>query len=200
MRTNFLFITMVVVLFILSACGTISEQYGGAFEKDDYSDEAEENDNGDVQNQEKEKITSTITPARDLTGKWSGSFKTREDTTDVECLYTGTMLLTLQQRGNALTGTFRLDDIDVQTKNKETDSTIPPIPCGVPVYPTYIEAPVTGQVSSSAIEIYGGGLTQWSGSFTTDLMTLYFKQCVVGPGGCILADKQGSSAKLMRER
>jgi len=77
--------------------------------------------------QEEPELTSTITPARDLSGKWIGLFESQENTPDVDCLYTSTFELQLQQKGNNLQGSMIFTNIDVEQNYKSSI----PIPCGI---------------------------------------------------------------------
>ena len=154
-------------------------------------------------------LTTAISPARDLTGDWAGtlsrSFSINEETEDVFCLYTGTAKLTLQQQGNGVTGSMRIDEITVKDTQKQapTDEYGLPaviIPCGVPVSPSYLDIDLEGTVSSSTIDLQGF-FTRFSGSFTTDLMTLYPKQCVFSSGsGCSVVAGSDSIMKLTKTR
>ena len=144
--------------------------------------------------QEEPELTSTITPARDLSGKWIGLFESQENTPDVDCLYTSTFELQLQQKGNNLQGSMIFTNIDVEQNYKSSI----PIPCGVPVDRSSSD-PLTGTVSSSALSILRGGTKVMSGSFTTDNMMLVVDRCVMQPySKCIVANGGRATVILSR--
>lgn len=113
-------------------------------------------------------LTTTITPARDLTGTWGGSFSMKDTTSD-GCSFSGTWEATLTQDGNDLSGSFSI------------------IQASSPDYPANdfcTLAPGTfnfggGTVSSSSFQFdssdYGGFHVK--GYFTTDLMHGTFNEC-----------------------
>lgn len=113
-------------------------------------------------------LTTTITPARDLTGTWGGSFSMKDTTSD-GCSFSGTWEATLTQDGNDLSGSFSI------------------IQASSPDYPANdfcTLAPGTfnfggGTVSSSYFQFdssdYGGFHVK--GYFTTDLMHGTFNEC-----------------------
>lgn len=141
-------------------------------------------------------LTSTITPARDLSGDWVGIFSSQENTPDVDCLYTGTFELQLQQSGNNLEGRMVFTNIDVEQDYKSSI----PIPCGVPIGRSSSD-PITGTVSSSAFSISRGGKKVMSGSFTTDNMMLVVDRCVMQPySKCTVANGGKATVTLSRKR
>ena len=79
----FLLLSFMAVLFIASCAAPVGDQPGG------------DNDQPD-----KPKITSTISPARDITGQWEG----RVTFTDriFSCVYKGDMILNIGQNGKKL--------------------------------------------------------------------------------------------------
>jgi len=144
--------------------------------------------------QDKPELTSTITPARDLSGKWIGLFESQENTPDVDCLYTSTFELQLQQKGNNLQGSMIFTNIDVEQNYKSSI----PIPCGVPIERSSSD-PITGTVSSSALSIFRGGTKVMSGSFTTDNMMLVVDRCVMQPySKCTVANDGRATVILSR--
>jgi len=146
--------------------------------------------------QKEPELTSTITPARDLSGEWVGLFESQENTPDVDCLYTSTFELRLQQNGNSLEGRMIFTDIDVEQDYKSSI----PIPCGVPIDRSSSD-PITGTVSSSALNIFRGGTKVMSGSFTTDNMMLVVDRCVMQPyGKCTVANDGQATVILSRRR
>ena len=108
--------------------------------------------------------TSELSAARDLTGKWTGTpvFMDRANT----CSYQGTMELTLQQTGNDVTGYYDL----LVTKTGEGASCV-----RVGSSFRYL---IQGTVSSSSISLVVADTDSLTGSFTTDLMTLRWEQCL----------------------
>ena len=146
--------------------------------------------------QEEPELTSTITPARDLSGEWVGSFSSQENTPDVDCLYTSAFGLILQQNGNNLEGRMIFDGIEVEQNYKSSV----PIPCGVPIDRSSSD-PITGTVSSSSLSIYRGGKKVMSGSFTTDNMMLVVDRCVMQPySKCTVANDGQATVILSRKR
>ena len=106
--------------------------------------------------------TSTITPARDLTGQWNGivSFTERSP----KCSYQGDMILNLRQQGDNINGNFNI----VVTKAEGNDCVRIGSQFG------YL---VSGTVSSSAISLLVADTDVLLGSFTTDIMTLRWESC-----------------------
>jgi len=158
---------------------------------------------------QQERLATTISPARDLTSSWAGalpgSFSIKEETADNFCLYTGTVELEMQQQGSQVAGQMKIENIKVETTQKQESQMdeygllVPPVPCGVPVAPPYISLDVVGTVSSSAISLEGY-YTGFSGSFTTDLMTLYPEKCVTNAGSdCSVVRGSDSVVKLTRQ-
>jgi len=145
--------------------------------------------------EEEPELTSTITPARDLSGNWIGLFESQENTPDVDCLYTSSFELQVQQKGNNLQGRMIFTNIDVEQNYKSSI----PIPCGVPIDRSSSD-PITGTVSSSALSILRGGTKVMSGSFTTDNMMLVVDRCVMQPyGKCIVANGGRATVILSRK-
>ena len=110
-----------------------------------------------------------LTPARDVTGKWTGTpvFSDRAN----ECVYEGTMELTLQQHGNNVSGYYDLTVTKTQGN-----------PSCVTVGSTF-RFLVEGTVSSSQLHLLIAETDRLNGSFTTDLMTLRWEQCTVCESG-----------------
>jgi len=127
---------------------------------------------------------TSLTPARDLTGTWTGTpvFTDRGN----ECAYEGTMELNLQQNQNHLAGSFNL------TVTKTTGDP----PC-VRVGSSFHYL-VDGTVSSSQIHLIIADTDYLNGSFTTDLMTLRWQQCTSCESGPAI--KLIGMVSLMREQ
>ncbi len=106
---------------------------------------------------------TNLTPARDVTGNWTGSpvFTDRA----YECAYEGTMKLRLEQQDSNVTGYFDLTVVS-------TDGS----PACVQIGSTFRYL-VEGTISSSRIDLLVAGTDALVGSFTTDLMTLRWEQC-----------------------
>jgi hypothetical protein len=128
--------------------------------------------------------TASLTPARDLTGRWTGTpvFTDRAN----ECAYEGAMELTLMQNENHLTGFFNL------TVTKTTGDP----PC-VRVGSSFHYL-VDGTVSSTQIHLIVADTDSLNGSFTTDLMTLRWQQCTSCESGPAI--KLVGIVQLMREQ
>jgi hypothetical protein len=107
--------------------------------------------------------STTLTPARDVTGQWSGApvFTDRAN----ECKYDGTMTLTLQQNGDVVTGYF---DLTV-TSSEGNPSCV--------MIGSSFRYLVEGTISSTQITLVIADTDRLLGSFTTDLMTLRWEQC-----------------------
>lgn len=135
-------------------------------------------------------LTTTLTPARDLTGTWSGTAKFQENVPGAECLFEGTFALTLQQQQNNVRGNFVFTETAFEQTNLPTDSPIPPIGCSGPVDGTTRDQ-VTGTISSSALTLQRQQTKQFSGSFTTDQLALTIHECLVQFGDeCTVEDNK----------
>lgn len=122
-------------------------------------------------------VDATLSPARDVTGTWSGSL-TMQDTGPPGCSYGGTATLTLVMNGNDVTGSLTES---VQVTNQPDPNT----PCDTTGTPTFS---VNGTVSSSSITMTDSEGDTLTGSFTTDLMTLNVASPVTpssGGGKCV---------------
>lgn len=118
-------------------------------------------------------IDSTITPARDLSGQWSGTAQFQEDVEGAECYFAGNFELTLQQQNDQIQGYFIFTETSFRQVKKPSNSPIPPIGCSGPV-DDITQNRLIGTVSSSSLNF-----EEFSGSFTTDLLTLTPKTCIV---------------------
>ena len=106
---------------------------------------------------------TNLSPARDVTGTWSGIpvFTDRAN----DCRYDGTMEMTLQQEDSHVSGYF-----DLTVTKTDGDSSC------VDIGSTFRYL-VEGTISSSHIELLVADTDTLNGSFTTDLMTLRWEQC-----------------------
>ncbi|MBI1828057.1 MAG: S8/S53 family peptidase [Thaumarchaeota archaeon] len=112
--------------------------------------------------------TTTITPAGDLSGHWSGSFSMKDTTSD-GCTFSGSWEATLTQNGNDLSGSFSI-----------VDSSSPDYPAN----DFCTLAPGTfsfsgGTVSSSSFQFDTSGVGEFhvKGYFTSDLIHGNFNEC-----------------------
>ena len=108
-------------------------------------------------------LTTTISPARDLTGIWEGPAQWRNNVGNPACSYEGRLRLNFQQNGNNLAGTMQA----TITKNNQL---IADVPCSQPG--TFPPAAGVGTVSSSSFKFI-----EYSGTFTSDLMQGTFESC-----------------------
>ncbi len=116
-------------------------------------------------------LNTTITPARDLTGSWSGSTAYQDNAANPNCKYEGKFDLNLQQQGNALQGVYQL------TITKATKLLTTSLPCSqLGAYPPQ---QITGTVSTSIVQFTEGYAT-FIGVFTTDMINLNFESCPDG--------------------
>ncbi|MDE1812623.1 MAG: hypothetical protein KGI19_00990 [Thaumarchaeota archaeon] len=128
---------------------------------------------------ENQQITSTITPARDLSGHWSGSFSMKDTTSD-GCSFSGSWEATMTQNENDLTGTLVI-----------TSANSPDYPANDYCTWSAPDFPFDGTVSSSSFNISAGGnLFAATGSFTTDLIRGNFNEC--SDGSCASGTFTGS--------
>ena len=105
---------------------------------------------------------STLSPARDVTGTWTGPASLK-DTGGPECSYQGPTVLNLTQYEGDVEGVLSIDPLSVA--NQPTSQ-----PCDMP---SFIQGPVYGTVSSSSISLRDDYGDTFTGSFTTDTMTLH---------------------------
>ncbi len=119
----------------------------------------------------RQQLTTTITPARDLTGQWSGSFTFTNNCPNPACRYTGRLVppslaLNLVQNGNQVGGALTVDFNQFETEE------LVGMPC-----PTFREAGGVqqtqifgGTVSSSRFTFQDVGGNTWNLMLTTDLL------------------------------
>lgn len=130
-------------------------------------------DSANSQTGEKE-LTTTITPARDLTGEWEGlpgSAKWHDNVANWACSYEGYIHLSLRQNGNALAGTFQATITKVIPNSWNTGK----VPCSS--LGAQSPAPLTGTVSSSSFKFKMYTIVDSTGSFTTDTLQGTFESC-----------------------
>lgn len=118
---------------------------------------------------QKGQLASTISPARDLTGTWAGSAIYQDNAVNPNCKYEGGFVFNFQQQGNNIQGTYSLT---ITKSNQLLDTGLPCSPPG-----QYPAAAIIGTVSSSRIDFTDTSNDIFSGTFTTDLMTLNFESC-----------------------
>lgn len=123
----------------------------------------------------KKPLTTTISPARDLTGNWAGSITFTNNCPNPSCRYIGRMTppsiaMTLTQNGNAVQGT-----VDINFANFEIQELVQGQGCG-----TFAQLVQQGTVSQSAINngvvsssrftFTDIGGNSWDLHFTSDLL------------------------------
>ncbi|HII38399.1 TPA: hypothetical protein HA318_00140 [Candidatus Micrarchaeota archaeon] len=141
-------------------------------------------------------LDATINPARDLTGKWTGTASFEEDNIftraaagEVLCSWAGTFTLNLVQNGNDITGYLNKgssatwSDYSLQvTSHSQTvlsaPGEVPPAGCPVIQGGIMDGGLDSGTISSTAILLNAHGRQVFSGSFTTDQLTLSINQCL----------------------
>jgi len=138
---NILF--LIVPILILSGC---TGQYDTSTSKD-------------------KKLTTTITPARDLTGTWEGIARW-SDTYSPECRYEMEYKLTLTQKENTLDGTFGPSEA-ATTSGKVIEGSEET--CLTPFQAAIIDPFIHGTVSGAEFTIDAQSATL-TGTFTTDLI------------------------------
>ena len=102
---------------------------------------------------------SGLTPARDNTGDWSGTWQINVED---YCTFSGTININFQQNNNAITGNYNYKVTNIQNLNPDLG-----IDCKLDPFSGY----TTGTVSSSSITLSFDSWTM-KGSFTSDLMSL----------------------------
>lgn len=140
---------------------------------------------------------STISPAGDLTGTWRGTASFREDVEGAQCTTTGSFTLNLQQDGNDLAGDYVFSGISISQKRIAGNYDVPPVGCAGPA-DNELSGQVSGTASSSSLTLDSGGLRQFSGSFTSDIMSLSLTRCLVNDEPCTVAS--GSQWKITLTR
>ena len=115
----------------------------------------------------KKDLTSSITPARDLSGVWEGSGTWHDNVANPACSYEGVIRFNFVQTGNQLAGTF-------QTTITKADQLLQSVPCST----TGQNQPVqlAGAVSSTRAQ-FTAWVIDFDATFTTDLMDGTFESC-----------------------
>jgi hypothetical protein len=133
--------------------------------------------------------TSTISPARDLTGTWRGGIAaTGYYQGKMTCKWSGSMTMNLVQTGSTLGGNVVLTFQSSQAILAGADCSV-----GTENYG------ITGSVSASSVRLqFTGGQGGWygaaTGSFTTDLMSGTFSGSGSDYGtGCFRVSRTGLS-------
>ena len=124
-------------------------------------------------NETQKKLTTAITPARDMTGEWEGlpgSAKWRDNVLNWACSYEGYIHLSLNQNGNNLVGTFQATITKVIPNTWNTGK----VPCSQTGKQT--KSSLTGTVSSSSFNFNVASIA-FTGTFTTDVMQGTFESC-----------------------
>ncbi len=124
---------------------------------------------------EPQQLTTTITPARDLTGNWEGSIIFTNNCPNPACRYKGRMIppsltMNLVQNGNQVAGV-----VTVNFANFEIEELVSGQDCGTfeelvrqgAVSPSQINK---GVISSSRFTFTDVGDNNWDLSLTTDLL------------------------------
>lgn len=126
-------------------------------------------------------MTTVITPARDLSGNWSGSFS-MQDTSSDGCSFSGSWQATLAQNDNDLSGSFSI--IGASSPNYPANDYCTLDPGTFPFE--------GGTVSSSSFQFDTSGLGEFhvKGYFTSDLIHGNFNECY--DGSCATGTFTGS--------
>jgi hypothetical protein len=126
-------------------------------------------------------LGTTITPARNLSGNWSGSFSMKDTSSD-GCSFSGTWEATLTQNDNDLSGSFSIIGASSPDYPANDYCTLDP-----GTFP--FEG---GTVSSSSFQFDASGLGEFhvKGYFTSDLIHGNFNECY--DGSCATGTFTGS--------
>ena len=157
-------------------------------------------------------LDSVITPAGNLEGTWSGSTSFEENLNrciggNVGCVttcgFTGIFTLNLQQQGNSLQGdyAFKITGHQSDSRYSTAEGSFEfAEPCAMPSGTDTLTGGVSGTVSSSSIKLNVGSSPTFSGSFTSNLLSLAITNCFAqGPSPtCTITD--GAKWKLMLTR
>ncbi|MCK4670225.1 MAG: hypothetical protein KAT43_03400 [Nanoarchaeota archaeon] len=145
------------------------------------------------------RMTSTIAPARDLTGTWKGSITFTNNCANPACRYIGkvnppSIIMNLQQNGNNVAGNVILDfanfEIEELVEGMGCDTFAQMVDQGA-----RIPSPVAGTVSSSKFTFTDVGGNFWELMLTTDLMQGTIKNDAPGCMGI-----ESNNVKLSRKR
>ena len=133
-----------------------------------------------------QEYSSELSSARDITGRWSGSASFQENVPGADCLFKGTFELDLQQQENNVEGQFRFTETGFEQKRQQSSNPIPPIGCSSPI-DKVTTGQVEGTISSSGLTLNENGEKLFSGSFTSDILSLSLTNCLVQDEECSLA-------------
>ena len=128
---------------------------------------------------------SGLDPATDLTGTWEGTGPNgaayADNVANPNCEYTADIRIVFVQDGTSLTGSFTL--------TVRTATQLLSLPC-VPVGTSSNEA-LFGSVSSSAVtfELFNSR-TEFTGSFTSSILTATFDSALPGIAGSMTVRRQ----------
>lgn len=171
MLMKFNFIPLLVIMLI---AGAIFFFYSSAQQDEvlleQKAQQDEKTNNEEIAKDEqktKEKLTTTLSPARDLTGEWEGGAVWTNNVINPACSYEGTFYLSINQDGNNIDGTF------ISTIIK-TNQLIEDVPCSLPG--TRSSFPLEGTLSSSTFEFTVTNII-FLGTFTSDLMKGTLESC-----------------------
>ncbi len=115
-------------------------------------------------------VGSALSPARDLTGSWSGTSRHTDNTKVPSYTAIGKVTMTIQQTGNKFTGTYNFRDLVVTSDIEELNSRLAEGDI----------VGITGTISGTRIEFtdsYEPGWIRYSGSFTTDMLKINYESC-----------------------
>ena len=150
-KKGFNFNNLITVIFIITLVFYVGYNYMGS---------PSSSSSGD-------KLSTALTPARDLTGVWEGSTKWQNNVGNPACSYEGTIRFNLKQSGNQLTGTW-------QTTITKANQLLKSVPCsGVGENPL---AELSGTVSG-ALSDFSSSVIDFSASFTGQLFKGTFESC-----------------------
>ncbi len=152
-------------------------------------------------------LSTTISPARGVSGTWIGSASftednifTQEDSGEVLCSFSGTFTLDLVQNGNTIIGylnkgssatwsSYLFQISEHSSSLLSSTGLVPVIGCWYPEGGVWDEGLDSGTVSSSSIQLSTHGRPTFSGSFTSDHMSLSLVNCLMQAGqSCTVVD------------
>ncbi len=122
---------------------------------------------GCTQQSGQEDLTTTISPARDLTGTWQTSAEWQNNVANPACSYEGDIVFNFQQTNNQLAGNWQATITNI-------NQLIAAVPCGA-LGPQQLMA-LQGTVSSSSFQ-FTSGTIEFNSTYTTDLIKGTFESC-----------------------
>ncbi len=137
--------------------------------------DTEEEQDAEDEDFEIPRITSTITPARDITGNWAGSLTFTNNCPNPSCRYIGrlnpsSVTMNLAQNGNIVAGA-----VTINFANFEIEELIPGLECGT--FQALVQAGIQSQsviingvISSSEFTFTDVGGNFWELGVTTDTL------------------------------